>query len=593
MSKIRDEIESVLDKFRDVSVAMMYHQVFNDLFLVNNRLSESGEEDHEGIFEAEKTAFALHLNDDGTKCSWGTSFGPWIESTETEFPKKSSITPTLLEYWKERGLHERCFILSARYNDIIWDLSKLAEVKCSIDFPRRAVDSYLKCIMNNRFKLGMEERKYLSRARVIALQIKDEYRQLLVERLMVTRERQHAEDSKPGTWGDGFELLFKNSKSVLKNDERTDLLNDMESRLQRLSQEIDRSPSGINPNSLYYLSALLIKYYSQSEDPLNLTRVVDILTNNHIKYGSTQDPFVAHHWLTMYSHLLTDYGFSNKELGIVIQQAIQKLGPEMKRNLEEHSITEFISREVVDKTLLSLKADTLSSSLRKYGMFFFIDLEEIECSIKENLAENRTPISALLSSMYNLDHNGRIKSIIGPADDDIEGNSIIVMTRMMTKEPALLADLAMRDIIKTHNPSNTSFTNALYECSLLPNENKETIKKGVKCYLDEDYVSAIHILTPQVEACIRHRIQASNGIVYRFSKDGSEECKPLGKLLAEAERIGKYNTKLCKYLRVVLVDSRGLNIRNAVSHGLADSGFFCKTVADRLMHVLILISFIG
>jgi hypothetical protein len=47
-----------------------------------------------------------------------------------------------------------------------------------------------------------------------------------------------------------------------------------------------------------------------------------------------------------------------------------------------------------------------------------------------------------------------------------------------------------------------------------------------------------------------------------------------------------------RYLRAILTDQRGWNVRNRLSHGLYNSRFFARHSADRVVHILMLLSLI-
>jgi hypothetical protein len=46
------------------------------------------------------------------------------------------------------------------------------------------------------------------------------------------------------------------------------------------------------------------------------------------------------------------------------------------------------------------------------------------------------------------------------------------------------------------------------------------------------------------------------------------------------------------YLRLVLTDQRALNIRNSLCHGILPPESFDKNVANRLLHVLVLLGLV-
>ena len=53
---------------------------------------------------------------------------------------------------------------------------------------------------------------------------------------------------------------------------------------------------------------------------------------------------------------------------------------------------------------------------------------------------------------------------------------------------------------------------------------------------------------------------------------------------------GSYGETVKKYLLVVLTDPRGWNLRNNICHGLPEAREFGTAPADRLMHIIVLLS---
>ena len=44
---------------------------------------------------------------------------------------------------------------------------------------------------------------------------------------------------------------------------------------------------------------------------------------------------------------------------------------------------------------------------------------------------------------------------------------------------------------------------------------------------------------------------------------------------------------ICNYLKILLVDPRGWNLRNGVCHGISKINDFNQTVADRIFHIFL------
>ena len=54
-------------------------------------------------------------------------------------------------------------------------------------------------------------------------------------------------------------------------------------------------------------------------------------------------------------------------------------------------------------------------------------------------------------------------------------------------------------------------TNIIFKSPLFEESKKKVVEKGVKAFLEEDYMSAIHLLVPQAESAIRALVELMGG----------------------------------------------------------------------------------
>ena len=103
--------------------------------------------------------------------------------------------------------------------------------------------------------------------------------------------------------------------------------------------------------------------------------------------------------------------------------------------------------------------------------------------------------------------------------------------------------------------------------------------------------SAIHVLVPQIEHALRVFLGLL-GVPTNAPKRGSRgtmEAKTLGIILREPAVRSVLGEDLTLYFQTFLVEARGLNVRNDVSHGLLDSEAFQAQIADRVIHCLLVL----
>jgi hypothetical protein len=131
----------------------------------------------------------------------------------------------------------------------------------------------------------------------------------------------------------------------------------------------------------------------------------------------------------------------------------------------------------------------------------------------------------------------------------------------------------------------------LDEWGLIDEDNLEIIRVGLERYCDEDYVSALHILATQFEDVLRTA----------FEKDGAPVIKPRkGQRGWQFETLGDFlqhdfvkkaiPLDLLEYIRLVLADPIGGNLRNRVAHGLIHPQECTKPVVDIVLHLFLILT---
>ena len=64
----------------------------------------------------------------------------------------------------------------------------------------------------------------------------------------------------------------------------------------------------------------------------------------------------------------------------------------------------------------------------------------------------------------------------------------------------------------------------------------------------------------------------------------------LDETLRDSVVIGVITEDAARYLRILLTDQRGWNIRNTLCHGILPADSFGQEVADRVIHALIILA---
>jgi hypothetical protein len=108
------------------------------------------------------------------------------------------------------------------------------------------------------------------------------------------------------------------------------------------------------------------------------------------------------------------------------------------------------------------------------------------------------------------------------------------------------------------------------------------------------YWEALHTLVPQIEHVIRELAQLFGENVYRFQSGTGEIYWSSLKVLLQLEPVravlAKIRPDLADELRYLLIDSRGLNLRDDVAHGIVRHGPGAETRALLCLLILLALS---
>jgi hypothetical protein len=184
------------------------------------------------------------------------------------------------------------------------------------------------------------------------------------------------------------------------------------------------------------------------------------------------------------------------------------------------------------------------------------------------------------------DHEGRVISTIGSLEDDLDGNVVHLMSQNMQVSSFFLSSV-MDGIMKTFDLNPDKFEEYIAQSPIIQNVGTEIFKTAYKYYINANYLVAVHLLIPQIEACVRKLVEITGGATLEPRRGGGFRVRALDSLLRCDEVKKSLGEDTVLYLRVVLTDQRGWNIRNDVSHGLGTTNKYSRNITDRLIHIVL------
>jgi Domain of unknown function (DUF4209) len=203
---------------------------------------------------------------------------------------------------------------------------------------------------------------------------------------------------------------------------------------------------------------------------------------------------------------------------------------------------------------------------------------------------SQTPILARTGITRIVD--GHFAAQAGSIETDPDGRLIMQLAQYIDTEGLFLTATLTR-IREKHKMDTSTILAMLFESPVFDSDRTPLLEQGLHAYLQGDYIAAIHVLIPQIEHTLRRLLELSGISKLRSGKNGTMQVKNhLNEILRESALQSALGEAIQLYLLTFLADQCGQNIRNEVCHGLASTLHFNPQVADRVFHVLLVLSLV-
>ncbi len=547
---------------------------------------------------AEYIAFQFMAQYPNNNVGWGTYHGPMIvwkndQGQFTEFPSIKQVDQEILAYWRKRADECKHPILAYRYADLVFDFEPVVLNK-SIDFTvaQKVIDSAIE-ICNSGLDDGLGCKDKLDRSLGLAIKINDSTRiQGLIE-TVITIEKKYTEDDKPGLWGYAFQwlVLDKTGKIIIKDDEKNKLLADLEDRLKRLMALEDPDPWCVE-----CAVRLLAPYYSATKDEENLKRVIDNLEAafRKNKYANSDGMLVSNYLEKLINIYLEYISFQfAKDARARIVNELSNLGERGKFAMHEVSTEIKLTKDNIDKFTSSIFGENNSNSLetviaRIVGNFVLRKQSVVDQL--NNLSKDH-PLMYLVGHVMASEEGYPIVKF-GPINDDYDKHLLENFSRNLHFQAVFLR-MAFEKIRQLY--TSEQFTEAILQSPVFRAEDKSYISKLSKSFWDKGYLTTCCLSIPLIEDAVRNLYRINNHTYIKPNDEGGYDVLSLDQLLSRGLIKAVFRTmgeNIEYYLRVLLTERVGWNLRNNFAHGINKGIFEGEDVANRLIHVLMCLSLV-
>lgn len=537
---------------------------------------------------------AFNFSENSSDRHWNLYYGPQFtfvkKDTQEEIclPRMEDITAEIIEYWESRACVVMNPLLKMRYTGLVFVFKKiLFNVEPDYRSIKLAHINSLFDVVNGDYchhksiSLG-----YAERALVLSIGFNNrELQSKSVEVYYQAHKRYSSEDMHPGVWGQIVQSLIKYRACFAKYE--NEIVNEQLERYERL-KELALSEGTKTDRYVHVLSDqvdLLAEYYhsvgaNEKVEPLLETLLAAIKLSVNARGG-----LWGQGMLQQMQDRCRKYGFDKMANRLFVD--LSDLGPLTLKEMHPMSVSVPFDRGLIDAFFDKALSGTAREVLLYY-LFYYLPSFNNEIKRMKAKAEQAPLLDAISTMTIDSSGNAISKVGVGP-DAERQKLSYSIYENMRYAVPFM--HLHVIKMKEQELMTADTVLQLLDESPLIASERKDIVRRGIQAYIEEDYLVSCHLLVPQLEAAIR-RLFALNGANIMRQKqnpiEGSEYMS-LDSLLATEEALSYMGEDITNYLRNLLTDQYGWNIRNQLSHGLLGAESFNSGMADRIVHAFMLL----
>jgi hypothetical protein len=556
-------------------------EIAEDLRRASDARPEMSDEDFKGYY-AEWAAF-LFSGRQNQKSIWNTHFNPMMTLGDSSSPDLKVLDEEIIMRWERQSNSVKSPIMRARYADLVWDMKQAVTGKRpSHEFAQIAVDAYDESIKRHQYKMAIEGVGWLQRAFEVSLSLGDEDR---AKRIVASVFGFYEVVAKPrmiGLWIFPFDLLYDHLE-LLNSEQETRLIGDLEKMLAATS--VGGKDEDFDPYGAEAAAQRLARYYKRRTDKVNVVRVIKIYAAAFQKVSLGASGLLAMAWLQPVIERLQHEGLKEEAEELLLLSA--KKGKGATAELKQIQVKMRINQADLDGLIGRLIGNDLSTALAQVAIYFVPSAEVA----KENLEKLRTdaPIASMIPIVV-IKEDGHPSAKIGSLEEDPEGRLQKDLNQTIDfYQPFLMHVLS--NLRERYSPTVEQVLDFLCSSPLFEKEGGSLLRSGLEAYWEDDFVKAIHVLVPQVEHALRKFLDTLDiPTLKTVGNLGIMDAKGMKDVLSD-ERVRQAMTEdLWRYLTLIYIDKRGMNLRNDLAHGLLSPAVFNKGVADRVFHTLLALS---
>jgi hypothetical protein len=492
----------------------------------------------------------------------------------------------MLSYWSERAFSANHPILKRRYADLVWDFSKKITGKgADHRMVGIIIDSTVEIANNRLCEHEVFEFENFRRALDLSRSHRDELRQKICKNSLIDFEERIGVLDKIGLWGNVFDFLVSEKLVPITQDEESKIVKDIEEKWSMLSSEkLERR----DPWAVESAALRLLQYFQKKGDADKVDALLRSVEEAFDSVSDGVEPMQLRGWLRKVYDLYRRY--SRNADADRIMMKINGLASAVKNSLKDHSVSASISSEEVDKYIDKITTGGLYLSLIKMTVKYTPRKDAVVDLLRDLSA--RAPLSFMINQEI-LNEKGEVVASVGPIDEDLEGHVVRQITQQLSTSSPFLR-MIIDKIVEKYGLDADGLIDYLGDSVLIEEDKRGLLLYSIRKYFSGDLVAFAHVVIPVIENAIRVLLKFVGGKTHKMGRGDQFFNRTLDEMLRDPLFESVFaNDQFLKdvplYFRVVLTDQRGWNFRNQLSHGLISSDDINQGVADRLLHLILIL----
>lgn len=512
-------------------------------------------------------------------------FSPRMTGTDGEgkpaaWPDPAWIDGTLVEHAKMRAASVGNPVTKAVYCDLVYEYSKNADRP---KYGKLAAKTYLLAAdvepedaKNFRY---FNTQSHILRALELSLALKDN---VLFEQTKETALRKMEELAAKGQvriLHEIIEDLLKQAKKLTDAD-----ITRIESLIENAAQQYFHEGNQHLGRTFTELRKQLPAVKGDADKQRAVQRE---LFDSYIREGvdKSASGMVAAHFYA--EALKIGGGVISPEEQAELRRKIEEANLQGESEMQSHSFEFTIKNEDIKNYVDAILRDDNEESLKRIALLpgMIPSVQRAEKLAKELL--EKYPISQMFGSQSLQD--GRVVAIT-PGGHELTENHILSRLNEDIQMHGMWLGFLF-DELKKRGLDAPTLAAFLSQRDFFPDETMPAISEALANYFDGRYYSTVTVLLTQIEQMLRLANRKLGLPTLRSLPDGEQRVIYMNEALANLKDVfDGLSPDAYQYFSLVLLDKRGLGLRDTTAHGLLEFGSANKHQANLLLQLLLILA---